>query len=112
MPWGNIEPADVKRIENENKKKGIYRATHPIKPGHWIRSEDPDHPVSASLPSSFLEACLRDGLLFLCHDLFVVPRQNMRIHVAEKDAHRANLLPENSYWKDHDSDVSFVIADC
>ncbi len=40
-----------------------------------------------------------------------MPWQNMRIYIPEKDAHRANLLPENSYWKDHDSDVSFMIAD-
>jgi len=30
---------------------------------------------------------------------------NMRIYVDPRDAHTVNLLPENSHWKDHDSEV-------
>lgn len=28
----------------------------------------------------------------------------MRIYIDEETAHTANLLPENSFWKDHDSE--------
>ena len=31
----------------------------------------------------------------------------MRIPIDLEDAHSMNVMPENSFWKDHDSDVSY-----
>ena len=52
-----------------------YRATGVIRPPHFVRGNDPEHP-------------------------------KMRIPVRSRDvAHTVNILPENSEWKDHDSDA-------
>eukprot|EP00281_Chroomonas_sp_CCMP1168_P025220 CAMPEP_0206238182 /NCGR_PEP_ID=MMETSP0047_2-20121206/14679_1 /ASSEMBLY_ACC=CAM_ASM_000192 /TAXON_ID=195065 /ORGANISM="Chroomonas mesostigmatica_cf, Strain CCMP1168" /LENGTH=357 /DNA_ID=CAMNT_0053662701 /DNA_START=43 /DNA_END=1113 /DNA_ORIENTATION=- len=67
--WHKIE--DPPLLPGQKLKKK-YRATERIKPPHWIRSEDPDHP-------------------------------NMRIYIDERNANTANMEPENTYWKDHDS---------
>lgn len=56
------------------RARGKFKANALDLPGHWVRSEDPEHP-------------------------------RMRCPVELKDAHSMNTMPENSFFKDHDSDV-------
>jgi hypothetical protein len=55
------------------------RPTAVIKPCHYIKPMDPNHP-------------------------------NMRTYIDADRAHTANLLPENSFWKDCDSQVTWALS--
>lgn len=76
-------PPERRRVKNEALSRGARRARTR---GKYKADalQDPQHWVRGEDPA----------------------HPNMRLPVDIEDAHTVNIMPENSFWKDHDSDVS------